>query len=185
MAAIDTNTLIEEAKCYLCLGMSLPEALRLAILARISEGGGGGGGDGYMITFSMGAPSGPADSTTYYLGGDAAASSIVWQNAANGPVYAQNSIIIPKSGTITRFYLKVRIHSALASAETVSHFVRINDATDAGQLDLSYDVSSAEGLVTTISQPVVAGDTFAIKMVMPAWVANPGSVGFYGYIMIT
>lgn len=34
--------LIEEAKCYLCLGISLPDALKMALLARIAAGGGSG-----------------------------------------------------------------------------------------------------------------------------------------------
>lgn len=34
--------LLEEAKCYLCLGVSLSEALKMALLARIAAGGGGG-----------------------------------------------------------------------------------------------------------------------------------------------
>lgn len=35
MAAIATSTLLSEAKCYLCAGITLVEALKLALLARI------------------------------------------------------------------------------------------------------------------------------------------------------
>ena len=39
MAAIDPNILLEEAKCYACLGVSLSDALELALLSRIASGG--------------------------------------------------------------------------------------------------------------------------------------------------
>lgn len=39
MPAIDANTLLEEAKCYTCLGISLADALALALLNRIATGG--------------------------------------------------------------------------------------------------------------------------------------------------
>lgn len=35
----ETQTLLEEAKCYLCLGMTMQQALELALLARIARGG--------------------------------------------------------------------------------------------------------------------------------------------------
>lgn len=39
--AIPFNTLLDESKCYLCLGISQAEALELALLNRIAEGGSG------------------------------------------------------------------------------------------------------------------------------------------------
>lgn len=38
--ATDSQTLLTQAKCYLCLGITLGEALQLALLAQISSGGG-------------------------------------------------------------------------------------------------------------------------------------------------
>lgn len=38
----DPATLLNQAKCYLCLGVTLAEALELALLAQIASGGGGG-----------------------------------------------------------------------------------------------------------------------------------------------
>lgn len=35
----DANTLLAESKCYLCLGISLAEALQLALLNNISNSG--------------------------------------------------------------------------------------------------------------------------------------------------
>lgn len=37
--AIPVNTLMEESKCYLCLGITQAEALELALLNRIASGG--------------------------------------------------------------------------------------------------------------------------------------------------
>jgi hypothetical protein len=51
----DAQTLLSEAKCYICLGVSLAEALELALLAQIVNGGGGGGG-GTSVTSGAGAP---------------------------------------------------------------------------------------------------------------------------------
>lgn len=42
MAAISTSELFEEAKCYLCLGITIAEALELALLARVAGGSSGG-----------------------------------------------------------------------------------------------------------------------------------------------
>lgn len=43
--AIPVDTLMEEAKCYLCLGnISMAQAMQLALLNRIAEGGGSSGG---------------------------------------------------------------------------------------------------------------------------------------------
>lgn len=55
MAAIDPQTLLEEAKCYACFAQaSLPEMLKLALLSRIaSNGGGGGGGTWGSITGTL------------------------------------------------------------------------------------------------------------------------------------
>lgn len=51
MAAIDPQVLLEEAKCYACFAQSsLPDLLKLALLARISEGSGGGGTPGGLTT---------------------------------------------------------------------------------------------------------------------------------------
>lgn len=49
----DTNTLLAQAKCYLCLGISMAEALQLAMLADIASGGSSGGGN---VTSGIGAP---------------------------------------------------------------------------------------------------------------------------------
>lgn len=43
MSAIPAQTLLDESKCYLCYGVSQADALKLALLNRISSGSGSGG----------------------------------------------------------------------------------------------------------------------------------------------
>lgn len=42
--AISVDELLEEVKCYACLGLPLSDLLQLALLNRIAESGGGGSG---------------------------------------------------------------------------------------------------------------------------------------------
>lgn len=56
--------LLEEAKCYLCLGVSLPEALKMALLARIAAAEGGGGESCFQCSSGDGAPAAPPAVTT-------------------------------------------------------------------------------------------------------------------------
>lgn len=56
--AVDPNTLLAEAKCYTCLGITLFEALQLAMLARIYQNGASGGG-GNQITQGLVDPVAP------------------------------------------------------------------------------------------------------------------------------
>lgn len=46
----DAQTLLTQAKCYLCLGITLAEALQLALLAQIASGGTGSGGTNDIST---------------------------------------------------------------------------------------------------------------------------------------
>lgn len=50
----DPNTLLSQAQCYLCLGISLAEALQLALLADIASSGSGSSGGN--VTSGIGAP---------------------------------------------------------------------------------------------------------------------------------
>lgn len=51
MSATDPQTLLAQAKCYMCLGVSLAEALQLALLAQIANSA-GGGSDTDTLSFS-------------------------------------------------------------------------------------------------------------------------------------
>jgi hypothetical protein len=68
----DPQTLLTNAKCYLCLGITLAEALQLALLDQISSGGGGGGGVGSVLS-GHGSPIGvviPTTDTAIYFDED-------------------------------------------------------------------------------------------------------------------
>jgi hypothetical protein len=114
------------------------------------------------------------DSTTYF--GGLPVGTIM-------TTYAQAKLPVPKSGTIKRFDLKM-FNSGAASNETVSHYLRLNDTTDFGQLDTTYDVTDRLASVTGLSQAVVAGDTMALKIVTPAWATNPTTVRAAGFAWI-
>lgn len=135
---------------------------------------------GYMLTFIGSGAGAPADSTVYYVGGDIAAAANGWLNTT----YANASIVVPASGTITRFYVKVRIRTANGTTEDVVHTIRINDSTDVGSLSLDYDQAERSGSVTGLSTAVVAGNTITLKITCPAWATNPTGVSLYGYVWI-
>ena len=59
----DPQTLFTQAKCYLCLGITMAEALQLALLAQIVDNGGGGGG-GISVLSGSGSPVGVITPTT-------------------------------------------------------------------------------------------------------------------------
>jgi hypothetical protein len=41
-APTDSQTLVDESKCFICSGVNMTEGMILALLARISNSGGGG-----------------------------------------------------------------------------------------------------------------------------------------------
>lgn len=49
----DPQTLFSQAQCYVCMGVSLAEAMQLALLAQIASSGTGGAGS---VTSGKGAP---------------------------------------------------------------------------------------------------------------------------------
>ena len=57
----DPQTLFDEAQCYICQGVSLAQALELALLARIANGAGGAGN---QILSGNGSPVGVVVPTT-------------------------------------------------------------------------------------------------------------------------
>ena len=75
----DSQTLLSQAQCYLCLGVSLAEALELALLAQIANGTISGGTSGGLT--GTGSPqnvvSAPAG-TTYW---DSAGQSLWVKNS--------------------------------------------------------------------------------------------------------
>jgi len=66
MADTDPQTLFAQAKCYLCLGITMAEALQLALLADIANGGGSGASTN--ITSGVGPPvAAPSTSPAIYF----------------------------------------------------------------------------------------------------------------------
>lgn len=180
MAQCNAQTLISEACASGFTCRNEPELLALLnqLLCNLSDGGGIGIGTGYTMIFQFGSTTGPADSTTYFFGADNA------QSIAAQSTYALNSIEIPKAGTIRRVYVKVRVNSTLGTSETVQHFIRLNDTTDVGQVDLAYSAVQQSGVNSTVSQAVVPGDVVALKVVSPAWATNPLQVSWYAMIFV-
>jgi hypothetical protein len=128
---------------------------------------------GLSLTFVGIAANSPATGTTYYLGPDA--------SVALNTVYDNAKIEIPKSGTIKRFWFKVRITGTLAATGLVQHFLRLNDTTDFASGSMDY-TGTVQHLVVTTNQTVNAGDYIAIKQVTPAWTGLPTTVRYYGTV---
>lgn len=128
----------------------------------------------YTIVLGTAASFTPVDSTTYYCGGDL--------NSINITTYSHAQVEIPRAGTITRLFLKVRCGAG--TGETVAHSIRLNDTTDVATINTAYDAVVKNVSNTSVSQAVIAGDVIALKIVCPAWVTNPTSVRWYAIVHI-
>lgn len=148
-------------------------AIRKATVAQIVSAG---GSSGYTILLATAANVNPPDATTLLRGGDLL--------AASTETYDQVKVEVPKAGTIKRVSLKVRVSGTLGSGETVSHYIRLNDTTDVGQIDTTYDAATRNVVNTSVSQAVVAGDFIALKIVGPTWATNPTNVRWYCLVYI-
>ena len=131
---------------------------------------------GYTLTLGSAGSQSPADSTTYYFGGDL--------NANLNTTWDLTSVDVPKAGTLKRAFIKVRVAGTLGSTEAVSHYVRINDATDLTVDTTATYNNAVTNLVANLSQAVVAGDRLAVKIATPAWVTNPTTVRIYAILYI-
>ncbi len=127
---------------------------------------------GYCIQgMACGAGSNPADGTIYYFASDAVSAIGTYAT------YANNSVTIPKSGTIKKVIVKFRAATP-GSNEAVAMSFRLNDSADTaiGNLDMSTSVGEVVGV---ISVAVAAGDTFSIKMAATTWATNPQTVRIF------
>lgn len=128
---------------------------------------------GYVLEgFALGSSS-PADSTTYFPTDLITANNIDYTNAFT---------YIPRNGVLKWYEVRMRA-SVLASGETVQHFVRLNNATDVGEIDCSYAFTNVI-VRTNLSQAVTTNDTIALKIVTPAWVTNPTTVRWWAKFYI-
>lgn len=126
------------------------------------------GPTGYNLVAGHGAWS-PADATTYFWG--------LFQTLAAGAVAGLTPIYIPKAGRITSVSLWATVAGTLATSETASVILRVNDTTDNALGTATYTaLKSGPFLFTGLSIAVNAGDFFEIKQLTPTWVTNPTSV---------
>ncbi len=94
-----------------------------------------------------------------------------------------SKVYIPKAGTITR--AEVYCYSGTAgTSENWSLYVRLNNTTDTLIATVGAAASERVFSNNALSIAVVAGDYIEIKMVNPAWVTNPLTTIFGGYLYI-
>jgi hypothetical protein len=130
----------------------------------------------YTLTLGSAGAQNPADSTTYYFGGDL--------NANLNTTWDLTSVDVPKAGTLKRVFIKVRVAGTLGTTEAVSHYVRLNDTTDLTVDTTATYNTAVTNLVANFSQAVAAGDRLAIKIATPGWVTNPTTVRVYAILYI-
>ena len=117
----------------------------------------------------------PVDSTTYYISGKGVQDG----NAARGSIY------IPVSGTIVYADFNSYVGTTLASAETSSAWVRLNNTTDTLISDaIQQDAVYEQFVNSALSIAVTAGNYVEIKWTTPAWVTNPTNTRQYGFIVV-
>jgi len=135
-------------------------------------------GIGYTLTLSNIGANAPANSTSYYFGGD-----LIDVNTTS---FDTAKIEVPRSGTIKRIYIKQNLPSGnLGSGEPVVHKVCVNTSTNCfGSSSFAYNAVTTSGSDITLNQAVSAGDTVAIRVLTPAWVTRPSNVRWYAVVYI-
>jgi hypothetical protein len=124
------------------------------------------------ITLNVSTPyiGSPADATSYYFGSCQGTSADT--NAGRGKYY------IPVTGTIKSVYIYMRT-STLASAETSTMYLRLNDTTDNTIVStIANNATNTSYSNTALNISVTAGDFFEMKWTTPAWATNPTNVAF-------
>lgn len=117
----------------------------------------------------------PADATTYYYG----------LGASPGTATDLHKIRIRKASTIISATVNVIVVGTLGSAETSTHFIRLNDTTDTTiSTAFQYDMLVETFQNTALSIGVVPGDYVEFKTVTPTWVTNPTTVFFAWQLML-
>ena len=132
-------------------------------------------GIGYVLQ-GIGIQGNFADATTYYFG--AHLQGIAGTNDVN-------RLYIPRSGTITVGRIFWHVAGTLASAETFSCYVRVNDTTDhLISSSATLNATSSTIVNSSMSVSVSAGDYIEFKIVTPTWATNPTNVRTSGYVYI-
>jgi len=167
---VDAQSLSEQSSCFLCFGATGVEALELALLAEIVNGGVTPPVEdmAYTIQFFSSGNNSMAAGTSYFYG--------MMSTRTINTVYAIAQIDIPKTGTIKRVQYKVDISTTLGTAgQLVSHSVRINDTTDVGTLAFDYSATPISMIDAAVNAPVVVGDTVSFKIATPAVWTTPAT----------
>lgn len=128
---------------------------------------------GYAINVQA-LTSSPADTTPFYFG---------TKPAAITTTAGQNKVYIRKAGTLKIAEIYTYAGTA-GTAESVSMYVRVNNATD--YLISTLSVSANERVFTnsSLSIPLAVGDYIEIKCIPPIWATNPLTFICGGYIYI-
>ena len=136
-------------------------------------------GNGYTMQFIGGWEAGQqTDNLPYFFGSDCYNSA---RTLLTGFPYA--SCRIPKDGTIKNMFIRIRM-ATVGASETVSHYIRVNNNTDVGQIDLQYNINNVSGAAYNVNHSVVEGDEVAFKIQSPTWVTNPVGIRCYALIYI-
>ena len=126
-------------------------------------------GLGYTVPLSFTIQGTPGDGGTYFAGLPAN-----FGFSTSSDTWAEGHARVPVAGTITAVSFSVKVVSTLASGESVTTVIRVNDTTDiASTEEARFDVAFETWSVTGLSTAVAAGDTIALKMVMPTFGTNP------------
>lgn len=114
--------------------------------------------------------------TTTYVGFDI--------TAASNSDYEEVKIRIPTNGTLVGYCVHVRIGTP-GSNEPITHYLRINGATNVGTQVASYDSSSVEIYDCNVNQAIYQNDFVALGVDFPPlWSSAPAQVRWVGYIFI-
>lgn len=138
----------------------------------------GGPSTGYTLTMMNTAANSPANSTTYYFGGDL----VDYNNTS----FDAAKIEIPKSGTIKRIHIRQNVPGGnTGSSESVTHKVCINSSANCfGSASFTYGSTSTFATDSSLNQPVSAGDTVSIRVDTPSWATRPNNVRWYATVYI-
>lgn len=111
----------------------------------------------------------PADSTTYLTGSFYSTAP----GTGTGP-----RLYIPRTGTITKVFIRYSVVGTLATTELSSLYIYKNASTD--YLLTSNILLDSNGFYEKVetSIPVTEGEFFNVKWVTPAWATNPTTVRY-------
>lgn len=139
---------------------------------------------GYTIPIiSSGSNGTNSDATTYWFGAVQLGSS----GASGGTNDATgiSRIYVPKAGVLSVCRLLLTVQGTLASSETSTISIRVNDTTDYTVSDAVVANATINAISNTaMSITLAAGDFFSFKWVTPTWATNPTTVRISGIVYI-